>query len=42
MGDFALMMLLGGGGLALIMLVAKWLNPPLKPDEDEWQKWKDL
>jgi hypothetical protein len=30
------------GGLMLIMLLVKWLNPPLKPDVDEWQKWKDL
>jgi hypothetical protein len=42
MGDFALMMLLGSGGLALIILIAKWLTPSLKPEEDEWHKWQDL
>jgi hypothetical protein len=42
MGDFALTMLVGSGGLILIILVAKWLTPSLKPDEDEWEKYKDL
>ena len=42
MGDFALTMLLCSGGLVLIILVAKWLTPSLKPDEDEWEKYQDL
>lgn len=42
MGEFALLMLIGAGGLGLIMLVVRWLNPPLEPEEDEWQKWKNL
>jgi hypothetical protein len=37
-----LMLLLYFGGLALIGVIIRWLNPPPKPPEDEWQKWKDL
>lgn len=40
--DYALVMLIALGGMGLIQLIIGWLNPPLPPPEDEWEKWKNL
>lgn len=26
----------------MVSVVIPWLNPPLKPPEDEWDKWSKL
>ena len=35
-------LLIGFVSAALVSLIVKWLNPPLKPPEDEWEKWKEM
>lgn len=41
MGDM-IAFFLGMIGFGLIEVIIRWLNPPLKPPEDEWQKWSKL
>ncbi len=28
--------------VVLVSLIVRWLNPPLKPPEDEWKKWEEM
>lgn len=35
-------LLIGFVSAALVSLIVRWLNPPLKPPEDEWEKWKEM
>lgn len=38
----ALGLLIGFLCFGLIEVIIRWLNPPLKPPEDEWEKWSKL
>ncbi len=28
--------------VVLVSLIVRRLNPPLKPPEDEWEKWEEM